>query len=140
MSTQNNPEFDKLRRLLAIKRRERPPQSYFDGFLSEFHRRQRAEPIRRRGWWEQLSEFFRAEPLLAARYALATAAVLLLCANIYMLAHRPAPYAPMPPPMAFVEQRPLQVVSNTQPSSTPHYILDRINVAPADYEQPRGDF
>ncbi len=142
MSTQDDPDFGRLKRLLAAKRHERPPQSYFDGFLDEFHRRQRAEPIRKRGWWDQLRELFRAEPLLAARYALGAAAVLVLGVNIFLLAHRPAPtpFTPMPPPVAFAtEQRPVQVASNAQVNSGPHYILDRVDAAPVTYE-PQGDF
>ncbi len=82
MSTQQNPEFDKLRGLLALKRHEKPHPGYFANFLDEFHRRQRLEPIRHQSWWNQLAEFFRGEPLLAARYALGTAAILLLCLNL----------------------------------------------------------
>lgn len=150
MSTQNDPEFQKLRRLLSLKRHERPPQGYFESFLDEFHRRQRTEPIRRLGWWEQLVEFFRNEPLLTARYALATAAVVLLCVNVYVVNHRTAlptdgktvasanePFAPMPPPGNFAmnESRPMLVASN----AGPHYVLDRVNISPANYE-PSGDF
>lgn len=150
MSTQHDPEFHKLRRLLALKRHERPPQGYYENFLDEFHRRQRVEPIRRLGWWEQLAEFFRSEPLLAARYALAAAAVLLLCVNIFVITNRSSspthnattassqqPFAPVPPPSAFAanELRPMLVASN----AGPQYILDRVNISPANYE-PRGDF
>ena len=150
MITQNDPEFQKLRRLLTLKRHERAPQGYFENFLDEFHRRQRVEPIRRLGWWEQLIEIFRCEPLLAARYALATAAIVLLCVNVYIVANRssgpgdvPAmasakePFAPVPPPSNFAvnEPRPMLVASNVGP----HYVLDRVNITPANYE-PRGDF
>jgi hypothetical protein len=156
MSSQQDPEFDKLRRLLAIKRHERPPQDYFEGFLGEFHRRQRAEPIRRASWWEQMVEFFRGEPLLAARYALGTAVVLLLCVNAYLLtrpansprgptvanvrpptnmlsvAAKPSDFSPMPPPRTFAEPQPMLVASN-------NFILDRVNAVPVSLDRS-GEF
>jgi len=153
MSTQNDPEFDKLRRLLALKRYEKPHPGYFTNFLDEFHRRQRIEPIRRLGWWAQMAEFFRSEPLVAARYALGTAAVLLLCVNMFLLTHQSSaptntqtaaiqqPFTPQPPPAMLAEHdlRPMVVASNNQQNLDSHYILDRVNVAPVNYE-PRGDF
>ena len=36
--------------LLRLKRHEQPPPGYFDGFLHEFHRRQRAELLRQPAW------------------------------------------------------------------------------------------
>lgn len=151
MSIQQDPQFDKLRRLLAVKRHERPPSDYFENFLGEFHRRQRAEPLHHAGWWEQLREFFRAEPLLAARYALGSAIAVLLCVNIYYMTH-PSPirggsemaaikpatnfalnlpeFVPMPPPRHFAPQ----VVSNDS-----KYVLDPIRITPANFE-PAGEF
>lgn len=163
MSTEQDQEFGKLRRLLALKRHERPPQGYFDNFLTEFHRRQRAQPIRRETWWAQVVEFFRGEPLLAARYALGTALVLLLGVNVYVLSQHGtlSPTSPTAVAEAFTPQQPpsviaakegkagaadrdalttaTQLASNVQYSSGPHYILDRVNLAPASYD-PKGDF
>src|SRR5687767_10506646 len=36
--------------LLRLKRHEQPPPGYFDNFLHEFHRRQRAELLRQPLW------------------------------------------------------------------------------------------
>lgn len=147
MSTQADPDFEKLRRLLALKKHERPPPAYFGNFLDEFHRRQRTESLRKPGWWEQLTEFFRAEPLLAARYALGTAVALLLCVNAYFLTQPPLPgpvatelaatgegFSPMPPPSEYADPKPLLVTSNNL-----NYILDRVHAAPVHYE-PTGEF
>jgi len=158
MSEQIDPEFEKLRRLLAVKRHERPPANYFENFLDEFHRRQRTEPLRKPGWWEQLTELFRAEPLLAARYALGSAIVLMLCLNVYLLVRTPPTgrtelatippvtngmiavaktgpgFQPMPPPGAFAEPRPQPVLVASN-----NFILDRVNAAPVNYD-PTGDF
>src|SRR5947209_2764150 len=45
-----------VQQLLRLKRFEQPPPGYFDQALQEFHRRQRAELLRRsafRIWWER---------------------------------------------------------------------------------------
>lgn len=51
----NDPRFDDLRRLLAVKRAERPPQETMDNFLGEFHKRladeQAADTARRANSW-----------------------------------------------------------------------------------------
>jgi hypothetical protein len=57
----NDPQFDELRRLLAAKRAERPPQETMDGFLGEFHKRLADEQIaaaarRANSWWLRLRE------------------------------------------------------------------------------------
>src|SRR4051812_5465460 len=39
-----------ISKLLRLKRHEQPPPGYFDNFLHEFHRRQRAELLRQPLW------------------------------------------------------------------------------------------
>jgi len=157
MSTPQDPQFDKLRRLLALKRYEQPPRGYFDSFLAEFHRRQRTEPIRTRSWWEEWVEFLRGEPVIVARYALGGAIALLLCVNAFLLAQRPSAspdssgitardlWTPVPPPSEFASSetrsgdgqrnRPTQLASN----ASPQFVLDRVNISPASYDAS-GDF
>jgi len=72
-----------LAKLLRLKRYEEPPPGYFDDFLREFQRRQRAELLRRPLWRIMLD---RLEPLWGditlprVSYAMASAAVLCVAA------------------------------------------------------------
>lgn len=57
----NDPQFDDLHRLLAMKRAERPPQETMDNFLGEFHKRLADEQVadaarRANSWWLRLRE------------------------------------------------------------------------------------
>ena len=48
----------KVSKLLRLKRYEQPPPGYFDDFLHEFQRRQRAEALRQPSWaalWERIA-------------------------------------------------------------------------------------
>lgn len=63
-------QFDDLQRLLRLKRHEAPPPEYFEGFLFEFHRAQRAEMLRRPLWRLALDRLEGALPTFTpARYA-----------------------------------------------------------------------
>ncbi len=42
-----NPEDPEIQKLIALKRYEKPPEDYFDHFLSEFQCRQREELLKR---------------------------------------------------------------------------------------------
>ena len=65
-------QFNDLQRLLRLKRHEAPPPEYFEDFLWEFHRRQRAELLRRPLWRLALDRLEGALPTFSpARYAYA---------------------------------------------------------------------
>ena len=55
-------EFKDLQRLLNLKRHETPPPEYFEDFLWEFQRRQRAEMLKRPLWRLALDRFEGALP------------------------------------------------------------------------------
>ncbi len=63
-------QFNDLQRLLRLKRHEAPPPEYFEDFLFEFHRCQRAELLRRPLWRLALDRLEGALPTFTpARYA-----------------------------------------------------------------------
>lgn len=41
---------EQISKLLRLKRHEQPPADYFEDFLGEFHKRQRAELLKRSAW------------------------------------------------------------------------------------------
>ena len=65
-------EFKDLQALLRLKRYEAPPAEYFEDFLFDFHRAQRAEMLRRPLWRLALDRLEGAMPTFSpARYAYA---------------------------------------------------------------------
>jgi hypothetical protein len=136
MNAQSDREFQKLRRLMALKRYERPRKAYFETFLNEFNRRQRRELIWRRDWWTQWTRWLFTEPTPFLRYAISSALVLLVCANAFLLSQRRNPPASA---NADHSSRGTQLVSNMLWNSTPEYILDRVPVEKVSYGKD-GEF
>ncbi len=88
-------EFKDLQRLLRLKRYETPPPEYFEDFLVDFHRRQRAELLKRPLWRLMLDRIEGAIPTFSpTRYAYAgacaTAVAAAVIASSHILAGGPA--------------------------------------------------
>lgn len=81
-------EFSELQTLLRLKRHETPPPGYLEDFLGEFHRRQRAELLRRPLWRIALDRMgnlvpvFPALPVPNLAYAGASAVALVAAAGL----------------------------------------------------------
>lgn len=75
---------ENIGKLLRLKRHEQPPPGYFDNFLHEFHRRQRAELLRQPLWRIALqrAQDFVLQPHMPAlnSYPAAATAILIFAA------------------------------------------------------------
>ncbi len=60
-----------LQKLLRLKKLETPGRAYFDAFLDEFHRYQRADLIQKSSWLENVTESIRQVFALEPRKVLA---------------------------------------------------------------------
>jgi hypothetical protein len=74
----NNQDFEALRRLLALKRHEVPPPGYFEDFSSNVLARIRAqESVRKLPWLLRLLQAFESRPAYPVSFASALCLVLL---------------------------------------------------------------
>ena len=81
-------EFKDLQRLLRLKRYEVPPPDHFEDFLIEFHRRQRAELLKRPLWRLALDRLEGALPTFSpSRYAYAGACATAVAATVLASTH-----------------------------------------------------
>ena len=78
-----NDDFEEMRKLMALKRFERPPEGFVDDFLAEFHHRQRRELLQKSSvslLWERLMTWF--EGWSAPQWGMAGAAAIFLVAAV----------------------------------------------------------
>ncbi|MBI3877411.1 MAG: hypothetical protein HY300_15880 [Verrucomicrobia bacterium] len=90
--------FDKLQKLLALKRHEQPPHGFFERFPAQVRARiagPQREPSA--SWWQRLLETLDARPMLAGAYGLAVGGALLLAVN-FLVKPEPAPSFTQQPP------------------------------------------
>jgi hypothetical protein len=81
----------KLSKLLRLKRYEKPPPGYFEDFLREFQRRQRAEALRRPAWaalWDRITSI--APTFRVPEFAYAAILVLAVGASALIVTQQPA--------------------------------------------------
>lgn len=138
-----NPDISKL---LRMKRYEQPPPGYFEDFVQEFHRRQRAELLRRPTWkivWDRISAI--APGFRVPQYAYATIAALAVCASVVIMSPRSVSptntlaKADTGAPAISLTSRPvtigdtLPVSARADGSLPPHYVLQ---ARPVSNEQP----
>ena len=90
----NDPQFEELRKLLALKRYERPPTEFRSEFMHTFRQKRIAEDERRRAWVRRLWLWLTPDWGGSIRSAAAIAVLALLIANAAILprhSHRRAP-------------------------------------------------
>lgn len=126
-----------LSKLLRLKRYEQPPPGYFDDFLREFQRRQRAEVLRRPAWavfWDRIASI--APTFRVPQFAYA--AILILAAGASTLIVTQQPNGPRTS-LSLTASKPvtitdtLPVAARTGGSLPSHYVLQS---RPVSNEQP----
>ncbi len=71
-------DFEDLKKLLALKRHERPPPGYFDTFSAKVMARIAAAQVAQQNtWWRRLLFEFDAKPVLVGAYAAAAGGLVL---------------------------------------------------------------
>jgi hypothetical protein len=131
-----------LSKLLRLKRYEQPPPGYFDDFLREFQRRQRAEVLRRPAWavlWDRIVSI--APTFRVPQFAYAAILILAAGASTLIVTQQPAGIAGNAPrtSLSLTASKPvtitdtLPVAARTGGSLPSHYVLQS---RPASNEQP----
>ena len=138
-----------IQKILRLKRHELPPAGYFDTFLQDFHRRQRADLLRQPVWkiaFERIETFFSEHSIGRSAYAMATVVVLLFAGvSSYSIVNSGGPIAsdaPRAPRLAsndssaqspaFGPGSPLPNFSSAA-NAQPRYVID---TRPVSYERP----
>jgi hypothetical protein len=152
---------NEITKLLRLKRYEQPPPGYFEGFLHEFHRRQRDELLRQPLWricMDRALDFVLSFNLGTLTSYPAAVTAVLVCATVVTLRIYQAPVAAT---SVVVQNRPVLAVpanadeqwtlaspvttrvfntrslrnitgsAQTHHSGTPRYVLDSV---PVSYE------
>lgn len=80
-------DFEETQRLIRLKRYEQPPEDYFEGFLDEFHERQRSQLMKRSSrslFFERVSAYL--SDMTKSRWLMAGgAAYAVLMLGFYMM-------------------------------------------------------
>ena len=122
------PTVEQVETLLALKRHERPEDDYWQGFVREFHQRQREQAVARTGFAgvrERLGDWMRAlKPMewayrVGIAYAAVTVAFFLMPRNaeIERTAPTPVKYEVLPSPTAVEQLDQLDLSPSTQGSA-----------------------
>ena len=137
-----------ISKLLRQKQLEQPPQEYFDKFLRDFRRRQRAELIQLSTWeilWDRITSI--APSFRVPQVAYATIAVVAASASTFILTRQPASSAsiaavaeaPARATLSLTSSKPVTIGDTLAASARPagsmpsHYVLQS---RPVSNEQP----
>ena len=104
--------FSDLQKLLRLKKYEAPPAEYFEGFLKDFHRRQRQEIVQLPLWriaWDRVTASF--VPGEVPRFAYATVTAVALFGAV--LASRQMVSRPANSDLAAISAAPATMVAST---------------------------
>lgn len=117
MNTGTN-DFDKLRKLLKLKRYEQPPPGYFNHFsslvINRIEREGRAEETLEEvpQWLTRFFGIFRASPVFSGLFGAALCAVVIFGISAANKGAKTPAIAFQPPPMAIAEANASDVLAN----------------------------
>jgi len=141
-------EPNDISKLLRMKRYEQPPPGYFEDFMQEFHRRQRAELLKRPTWeilWDRVLSL--APTFRVPQLAYAAIVAMAISASIFIVNHKPvegtaiatAKTEILQPSFSLTSPRPV-TIGDTLPAAAraggslpSHYVLES---RPVSNEQP----
>jgi hypothetical protein len=134
-------ELSDIQKLIRLKRYEQPPEGYFDDFLFEFQRRQRAEMLKRPLWqiaWERANLWLESFRVPAIAYASILVAAIGVTGVIVNSQNNAVSSASLASAGASVLISPSAPVGQVAPASTsgniPHsYVLEK---RPVSYDAP----
>jgi hypothetical protein len=134
-------ELSDIQKLIRLKRYEQPPEGYFDDFLFDFQRRQRAEMLKRPLWqiaWERANlwlESFRVPAIAYASILVAAIGVTGVIVNSQNSAVSSAGLASAGAPVLVSPSAPVgQVAPASTSGNIPHsYVLEK---RPVSYDAP----
>jgi len=154
-------EFDHLRRLLALKRHELPPQGYFNHLSDKIIARIETEGLSAQiSWWQRLFPDLDAKPVLACAYGLVIMGLLAIGVGVSQsldteeatapnlgqpwFAQAPASDAVLPASVPVVQA---SLTGQTNPASSaipvlsgaPSFLFD-VNRLKAEVERVKGDW
>ena len=79
-------DFESLRRLLALKRHEKPPPGFFEDFSARVMARIEAEEqMRARSWWDRVSELFQRGRAFAPANLVAASGFVFVGASLFLV-------------------------------------------------------
>lgn len=131
----NPDEFEKLRKLLALKRREEPPPGYFNRLPGEIRARIAQAEANPEPFWRRWLESWDWSPALAASFAMV--AVTLIVSGVWFARQPAAQGGPQvvttPVPPADTNQAHYGTDSNAMPSGL--FNTPSLQVQPAEFKK-----
>ena len=132
---QTPDEFEKLKRLLALKRHEEPPPGYFDRLPGEVRARIALAETSPEPWWRRWLESWDLSPTHATGFA-ATACVLVL--GGFWLANQSGPQGGqqlVTPPLMLATTNQADLVNPSNTSPTGLFNTPSLQVQPAEFKK-----
>lgn len=122
-------DFQALRRLLALKRHEKPPPGYFEDFSARVMARIEAEEqVRARSWLDQLRDLFQAGRLFSNANLIAASGFVFVGAGLFLVLNPRTPPKPSAGNRVVIIEQPYAAGIPTKAAWEP---FDALRLAPA---------